>query len=276
MENNGLAIFENEQFGTVRGTIIDGEAWFVATDVASALGYEKPNNAINAHCKKINKFSYPDSGQPAQPYNIIPISDVLRLVMRSNLPKAVDFQDWVVEEVLPAILKTGIYDPTGKRTLTTKDKVEFLEKILTIASKHGCYRALAVNELILHDTGCDILEESGQNIISALGKPEYTPKQLAKILGHGLSDMAIDLALTEMGLQVYGFNEYHLTEKGSKYGAVFNVKSSRKFKHIANIKWHPVIIDKLRMHFRLDSTKALEQDGDSHFRMLLHMKTDAR
>lgn len=43
------------------------------------------------------------------PYNIIPESDVYRLVMRSNLPGAVEFQDWVVEEILPSIRKTGGY-----------------------------------------------------------------------------------------------------------------------------------------------------------------------
>lgn len=47
--------------------------------------------------------------QGAQPYNIIPESDVYRLVMRSNLPDAERFQDWVVEEVLPSIRKTGGY-----------------------------------------------------------------------------------------------------------------------------------------------------------------------
>lgn len=47
--------------------------------------------------------------QGAQPYNIIPESDVYRLVMRSNLPDAERFQDWVVEEVLPSIRRAGSY-----------------------------------------------------------------------------------------------------------------------------------------------------------------------
>lgn len=59
--------------------------------------------------KKVNKFSYGDMPQGAQPYNIIPESDVYRLVMRSNLPDAERFQDWVVEEVLPSIRRAGSY-----------------------------------------------------------------------------------------------------------------------------------------------------------------------
>lgn len=96
-----IKLFEKEEFGKVRVVMIGNDPWFYGTDVAKALGYERPNDAVNAHCKKINKFSYGDSPQGATPYNIIPESDVYRLVMRSNLPNAEKFQDWVVEEVLP-------------------------------------------------------------------------------------------------------------------------------------------------------------------------------
>lgn len=105
---NELQIFKNAEFGEVRVVEHEGQPWFVASDVAKALGYEKPNNAVNEHCKKVNKFSYPNSGQ-LQPYNIIPESDVYRLVMRSNLPKAIEFQDWICEEVIPSLRKTGGY-----------------------------------------------------------------------------------------------------------------------------------------------------------------------
>ena len=104
-----LKIFEKAEFGSVRVVMKDGEPWFVASDVARALGYERPNDAVNAHCKKVNKFRYGDMPYGAQPYNIIPESDVYRLVMRSNLPAAVEFQDWICEEVIPSIRRTGQY-----------------------------------------------------------------------------------------------------------------------------------------------------------------------
>ena len=106
---NGLQIFQSNEFGSVRVVEHEGEPWFVASDVAKALGYERPNDAVNAHCKKMNKFSYGNSPQGAMPYNIIPESDVYRLVMRSNLPSAVEFQDWICEEVIPSIRRTGGY-----------------------------------------------------------------------------------------------------------------------------------------------------------------------
>jgi len=96
--------FSGEQIRTV---IKDNEPWFVAIDIAKILGYEKPNNAINTHCKKVNKFKYPETGQPI---NIIPESDLYRLIIRSKLPTAERFGDWVFEEVLPSIRKTGKYE----------------------------------------------------------------------------------------------------------------------------------------------------------------------
>lgn len=111
---NGMKIFEREEFGTVRVVEYNGEPWFVASDVARILGYERPNDAVSTHCKKVNKFSYGDAPKGAQPYNIIPESDVYRLVMRSHLTKAVDFQDWVVEDVLPSLRKTGSYSMAPK------------------------------------------------------------------------------------------------------------------------------------------------------------------
>lgn len=49
--HNQLKIFEKAEFGSVRVVTYNNEPWFVASDVAKALGYERPNDAVNAHCK---------------------------------------------------------------------------------------------------------------------------------------------------------------------------------------------------------------------------------
>lgn len=115
--SSDVKLFEKEEFGKVRVVMQDEDPWFVASDVAKALGYEKPNNAVNEHCKKMNKITLdPNLGgrvatvsTPPIQAIIIPESDVYRLVMRSNLPRAVEFQDWICEEVIPSIRKTGGY-----------------------------------------------------------------------------------------------------------------------------------------------------------------------
>ena len=103
-----LKLFEKAEFGSVRVILKEGEPWFVARDVAIALGYSDPADAIQRHCKKVNDSNIGVSPTIPSP-KIIPESDVYRLVMRSKLPDAVRFQDWVVEEVLPIIRKTGHY-----------------------------------------------------------------------------------------------------------------------------------------------------------------------
>ena len=110
---NGLQIFTKREFGSVRVVEYEGEPWFVASDVAKALGYADPSRAVVEHCKKQKKSTILVNNQYGNttPLNqsIIPESDVYRLVMRSNLPSAVEFQDWICEEVIPAIRKTGAY-----------------------------------------------------------------------------------------------------------------------------------------------------------------------
>ena len=46
---NDLQIFKSQEFGTIRTTEIDGEPYFVGKDIAEALGYAKPENALAAH-----------------------------------------------------------------------------------------------------------------------------------------------------------------------------------------------------------------------------------
>ena len=105
-----LRIFEKAEFGSVRVVMKGGEPWFVASDVAKALGYENPSRDVQRHCKKVNKITQTtDSVVPPLTVLIIPESDVYRLVMRSNLSAATEFQDWVCDEVIPSIRKTGGY-----------------------------------------------------------------------------------------------------------------------------------------------------------------------
>ena len=81
---------------------------FCGSDVAKALGYAKPQNAIAIHCKGALKRGIPTSGG-IQEMSFIPESDLYRLVFSSKLPNAERFTDWVTEEVLPSIRRNGGY-----------------------------------------------------------------------------------------------------------------------------------------------------------------------
>lgn len=105
---NELEIFKNEEFGEIRTLLINDKPYFCANDVAKALGYIKPNNAISTHCRATLKQGIPISGK-IQDVNFIPEGDVYRLIMKSKLSSAEKFESWVFDEVLPTIRKTGGY-----------------------------------------------------------------------------------------------------------------------------------------------------------------------
>lgn len=109
-----LQIFNSPQFGDIRIVMNQhNEPMFVAGDIANALGYSKPNNAVSKHCKHATlKQGIIDNIGREQTMNIIPESDVYRLMMKSKLPEAERFQDWVFEDILPTIRKHGIYATT--------------------------------------------------------------------------------------------------------------------------------------------------------------------
>ncbi|WP_373691043.1 Bro-N domain-containing protein [Endozoicomonas sp. ONNA2] len=77
------------------------------------------------HCKNavIDGVTIRDSIGREQKPTIIPERDVYRLVMRSKLPAAEQFEEWLVSEVLPSIRKTGSYNPRDIDTLTPAEKI---------------------------------------------------------------------------------------------------------------------------------------------------------
>ena len=107
---NELQIFSSPEFGELR-TIEEGDKiYFVASDVAKALGYKRPADAVSAHCRYTVKRSIPHpQGKGTLQMNVIPEGDVYRLAAHSELPSAEKFESWVFDEVLPAIRKTGGY-----------------------------------------------------------------------------------------------------------------------------------------------------------------------
>lgn len=122
---NQVQIFENEQFGKVRIIDEDGKVLFCGTDVAKALGYARPNDAVSRHCRATVKRSSPISGK-LQEINFIPEGDVYRLITHSKLPAAQKFESWVFDEVLPSIRRHGMYatDEVLKQMIVSPELVK--------------------------------------------------------------------------------------------------------------------------------------------------------
>lgn len=107
-----LQIFSNEEFGEIRTVTIDNEPWFVGKDVAAALGYKKPENAIANHVDKDDKTTTLLQGTGSNYKSnavIINESGLYSLILSSKLESAKKFKHWVTSEVLPSIRKHGMY-----------------------------------------------------------------------------------------------------------------------------------------------------------------------
>ena len=86
---------------------------FVGKDVATALGYAKPQNALATHVDKEDKSTAPIQGTAYETrVTLINESGLYALILSSKLPQAKAFKRWVTSEVLPQIRQTGGYIPT--------------------------------------------------------------------------------------------------------------------------------------------------------------------
>lgn len=105
---NGIMTFDFETF-PVRWVMVKGEPWAILADVARVLGYKNAQSASQALRPK-DKDAYRTSTLGGeQEFLIVSKSGLYRLILRSNKPEAERFQDWVTDEVLPSIDKTGRY-----------------------------------------------------------------------------------------------------------------------------------------------------------------------
>ena len=105
---NQMEIFKNPEFGSIRTFEQNGEVLFCGKDIAQALRYRRPADAIAAHCKGVCVLPTPSNGG-IQQMKFIPEGDVYRLIVHSKLPSAERFERWVFDEVLPSIRQHGAY-----------------------------------------------------------------------------------------------------------------------------------------------------------------------
>lgn len=137
---NNVYIFYGKRIYTI---IEDGEPWFKAHDVCNVLEYKNPRETIKIHVdinfkKKLSEFDRDlrgRSGLPLKSYNNYRETDsqtiminepgLYSLIFKSTMKKAKEFVNWIAEEVLPSIRKTGSYKNTDRSMLF--DMVDYEE-----------------------------------------------------------------------------------------------------------------------------------------------------
>lgn len=158
---NEIQIFQNPEFGNIRGIEIDGKPWVVGKDVAVALGYSNTKDAIGRHVddedKRGSQITTP-SGR--QTMTVINESGIYALIFGSKMEKAREFKRWVTTEVLPTIREHGAYmtpetiekvlsDPDTIIKLATNLKKAQEERDRLAEKNHILAREVAVQKMML-------------------------------------------------------------------------------------------------------------------------------
>ncbi|SHN01436.1 Prophage antirepressor [Anaerosporobacter mobilis DSM 15930] len=165
---NDLKIFTSAEFGQVRTVTINEEPYFVGTDVATILGYAKPQNAIATHVDKDDtlKQGITDSLGRIQDTTIINESGLYALIFGSKLESAKRFKKWVTSKVLPDIRKNGTY----QKPLTTQEIMR--EQLTMIDNVSDRVTALENNMTIDYSQQLALEKLVNKQVIDALGGKE--------------------------------------------------------------------------------------------------------
>lgn len=131
MENN-IEIFNKKEFGEVRATSVNGEPYLMLVDVCRVLGIKNSRQAKTRLNEKgvINTDIQTNGG--IQKADFINESNLYKLIFQSRKAKAEKFSDWVTEEVLPSIRKTGAYmtPDTIEKMISNPDfSIKLLEEL---------------------------------------------------------------------------------------------------------------------------------------------------
>ncbi|WP_306542147.1 BRO-N domain-containing protein [Phascolarctobacterium faecium] len=235
---NKLQVFENKTFGKVRVIERNNEPWFVGKDVAEVLGYSNPRKALSDHVKGTHKgVTNCDTLGGKQQLTIIDEAGLYSLVLRSKLPAAEDFQEWVVAEVIPSIRKTGKYIAPKQQTAIQQQRVEAM---LLNAKSRQSKLWLTIAEKT------DIPEYKHicqQKAAEALSGVPLLPMEEAKEITYSATDIGKMLGISANKIGKIA-NQYNL--KTPQYGKLFYSKSEYSCKEVETFRYYECAIPKFR------------------------------
>lgn len=131
-----LKILEHDEFGVMELLHLENKFYFPAAEAAQLLGYKNTRDAIKRHCIEEGIIKYQvETIRGNQEKNFITEGNLYRLITKSKLPAAVQFEKWVFDSVLPTLRDKG-----GIVTNATK----FTESLFPYASDETKQLLLAI------------------------------------------------------------------------------------------------------------------------------------
>lgn len=195
MTENEIIFFKHEEFGEIRTLNIDGEPWFVGKDIAIALGYSAPRNAIQAHVDNEDKTTaliQCTGSEYKSNAVIINESGLYSLILSSKLTSAKKFKRWVTSEVLPSLRKHGAYFTAETLHKTMSDPRELAKLLTTLADEQEKRRKLEEENAFL-----SVKANYYDRILQSKNSVPVT--QIAK--DYGMTAIAFNKMLHDYGIQ---------------------------------------------------------------------------
>lgn len=231
-----IQVFNNTEFGEIRTMEINGEPWFVGKDVATALGYSNPRDAMFRHVDSEDKntvaFHDGNKGNPNQ--TIINESGMYSLILGSKLEGAKRFKRWVTSEVLPSIRKSGAY-------ATDSAAAEYKARELRIKEMNAQARLINAEtrrlvalqkEKGLSKVAVDTLAIKAMEEISGKDLGDYLP-QTGRLYSASEVGNAFGISAAKVGRIA---NAYGL--KTEEYGIVVLDKSRYSAKEVSSFRYN--------------------------------------
>lgn len=128
--NEGMFVFSNEQFGSIRTIVKNGEPWFVGIDVCTALEIGNNRMAMERldedEKTEVSLTDVSHNGvNQSRRFIVINEPGLYTLVLGSRKPEARQFKRWITHDVIPNIRKHGAYmtNETIEKALLNPDTI---------------------------------------------------------------------------------------------------------------------------------------------------------
>lgn len=216
-------VFSHDQFGSVCVILVDGKEMFGATQIASALGYVNPQKAIRDHCRDdgCTIRSVTDSLGRAQQMKFISEGNVYRLIVRSRLPAAEQFERWLFDEVIPTIRKHGAYFTPTKLEDMLRDPDTMIQLLTELK------REREEKERLQLETArqADVIEEQAERLtyLDEILRSEDTLTITQIAADYGMTAQQLNKVLKEAGIQRRAGGQWVLCAKYLRKGLTKSV-----------------------------------------------------
>ena len=213
-----LVITEHPEFGKVRTVEAGGRVWFCARDVASALGYANPKDAVNRHCrpKGVRVHDLLTAGG-RQKVKFIDEGNLYRLMAGSRLPSAERFESWIFDDLVPRTLKEGGYlldikgetdsELLSRALLLAENKIKERDRHISVLEEKNARNSIELSPQAPKVRYFDEVLHSAST---------YTTTQIAKELG--MSGRELNYRLKLLGVQFRQSGTWMLTARYQKEG----------------------------------------------------------